>query len=85
MRLTTKEAAKFIGVSEGTLRNLRIAGGGPRFIKLGRKVLYDQRDIEDWLEDHKRMSTADEKNRRRRRRVRTPSAFLTSPRWRDVD
>ena len=33
---------------------LRTAGGSPRFIKLGRKVLYDQRDLDQWIEDHSR-------------------------------
>ena len=70
-RLTVPEAARYIPLAKGTLDNLRSAGGGPRFVKLGRKILYDTRDLDQWLEDHKQNSTADKPQlRRRRRRLR---------------
>jgi predicted DNA-binding transcriptional regulator AlpA len=58
-RLRVKEAAAYIPMAEGTLNNLRVSGGGPRFIKIGKRILYDQRDLDKWIEDHKRNSTAD--------------------------
>ena len=38
--LTPKEAANRLRVTTGTLSNWRVQGQGPRFIKVGRKVLY---------------------------------------------
>ena len=70
VRLTVMEAAKYVRLSKGTLDNLRTTGGGPRYIKLGRKVIYDRTDLDQWLEDHKQNSTADKPQLRRRRRRR---------------
>ena len=52
-------AAHHLGLSESTLNKLRLTGGGPIFIKLGRRVLYDVKDLEDWLGRHRRSSTSD--------------------------
>lgn len=45
---STKEAATALGVAEGTLNNLRSQGRGPRFYKVGRKVLYKESDLLAW-------------------------------------
>jgi predicted DNA-binding transcriptional regulator AlpA len=58
-RLTTKEAGDYVRVSRSALEGLRVKGGGPRFIKLGKKVLYDKAALATWIEDHKQASTAD--------------------------
>jgi Helix-turn-helix domain len=58
-RLSVKEAAAYIPCPESTLNKLRLTGGGPRFIKLTKRVLYDTRDLDQWLEDHKLTSTCD--------------------------
>jgi len=58
-RLDTKAAAAYVGVSHRYLEQLRTAGGGPRFIKLARKILYDTSDLDRWLETKKQSSTAD--------------------------
>ena len=57
--LTTTEAAPRVGVSAGTLENWRVAGTGPRFIKSGRRVLYDPVDIEAWKEANRFQSTSE--------------------------
>jgi excisionase family DNA binding protein len=67
-RLTVKEAADYVRLAMSTLNALRTAGRGPRFIKLGRKVLYDTKDLDAWLDRNKRRSTSDEPQLRRRRR-----------------
>jgi predicted DNA-binding transcriptional regulator AlpA len=73
--LTVKEAASYIRVSAGHLNNLRTAGKGPRFVKLGpHKVLYDTRDLDRWIDDHKQNSTSDQPELRRRRRYLTLKA-----------
>jgi predicted DNA-binding transcriptional regulator AlpA len=67
-RLTTKQAATYIGLSKSTLDHYRTAGQGPRFIKLGRKILYDTVDLDRWIDQHKQSSTSDKPQLRRRRR-----------------
>ena len=67
-RLTVKEAADYVRLAMSTLNALRTAGRGPRFIKLGRKVLYDVKDLDVWLDRNKRRSTSDQPQLRRRRR-----------------
>lgn len=53
------KAAKYLGLSVRTLDRLRVSGGGPTFWKAGSRVLYDQRDLDAWVEGRKRTSTSD--------------------------
>ena len=46
--LTNAEAAAFLRLSPRTLEKQRVLGGGPRFHKFGRRVLYSVRDLESW-------------------------------------
>jgi excisionase family DNA binding protein len=49
--LSVPEAAAYIGHSPGTLRNQISRGELPfRYIKSGRKVLIDQRELDEWIE-----------------------------------
>ena len=57
--LTTEEAAAHVGVSPRTLERYRVTGAGPRFLKVGRKVLYRLADLDAWLESRVRRSTSD--------------------------
>lgn len=43
------DVAEWLGTTPGTLAQWRYLGVGPRFIKLGRKVMYDVADVEAWL------------------------------------
>ena len=45
-KLSVREAASFLGVSKSFLDKLRHYGSGPHYLKLGRRVVYDIRDIE---------------------------------------
>jgi excisionase family DNA binding protein len=48
--LTPREAAACLRVSKSYLDKLRVYGGGPRFLRLGkRKVLYRKSDLGAWL------------------------------------
>lgn len=58
-RLTTEAAATYVGLSSASLEKYRVTGNGPPFLKLGRRVVYDRRDLDDWLENHRRRSTSD--------------------------
>lgn len=46
INLTPKEAADRLRLAVITLAHWRVAGTGPRFIKLGRKVLYPIAELE---------------------------------------
>ena len=58
-RLPVKEAARYTGLSVSTLNKLRVFGGGPVFLKLGRRVAYDATDLDAWLASRRRRSTSD--------------------------
>lgn len=58
MNLTAKEAAERLRVNNGTLSNWRVRGDGPRYIKLGRKVLYPLAEIEAFEQRQLRVSTS---------------------------
>lgn len=57
--LRVAEAASHLGLSVSYLNKLRVLGGSPRYIKVGRAVLYDPTDLESWLSDRRRVSTSD--------------------------
>ncbi|MGB5183599.1 MAG: helix-turn-helix domain-containing protein [Xanthobacteraceae bacterium] len=59
--LTVAEAATYLSLSASTLNKLRVKGGGPRYTKFGGKILYDVRDLDQWIEAHKRRSTSEGK------------------------
>lgn len=46
--LTNNEAADFLRLSPRTLEKQRVIGGGPRFHKFGRRVMYALADLEAW-------------------------------------
>lgn len=46
-----KQTATKLGVTTGSLANWRCSGlGGPKYIKVGRRVRYRLRDIEEYLD-----------------------------------
>lgn len=59
-RMAVPEAAAYTGISISTLNKLRVFGGGPVFLKLGRRVLYDQADLDNWMTDRRRHNTCDQ-------------------------
>jgi len=58
-KLRSQEAAVYTGFSQSTLEKLRVYGGGPLYIRIGRVVVYDPNDLDQWLSSHKRSSTAE--------------------------
>lgn len=62
-RLTVNAAAQYVGLSASTLNKLRVFGGGPIFLKLGRRIAYDVTDLDAWLATKKRLSTSDRSER----------------------
>jgi len=57
--LNAVAAARYLGLSASTLAKWRVSGGGPLFLKLGRRVVYRLRDLEKWQEGCTRRSTSD--------------------------
>lgn len=55
--LHAREAAARLGISRSTLARLRMAGNGPEFHKVGRRVLYRCEALEAWMAQHVRSST----------------------------
>ncbi|MFC6486942.1 helix-turn-helix transcriptional regulator [Nitratireductor sp. GCM10026969] len=51
MNIRVKEAATYLGLSKSTLDKLRCFGGGPRYFKLGRAVVYSTDDLDAWMSD----------------------------------
>lgn len=56
--LRTEDAANYTGLSASTLTKLRLHGGGPEYIKLGKSVVYDPVDLDAWLSSKRRRSTS---------------------------
>lgn len=54
-----QHAARLLGLSVRTLERHRVAGTGPRFVRLGRLVRYREVDLADWVNAGLRFSTSD--------------------------
>ncbi len=57
--LNNDEAAQFLNLSPRTLEKQRVIGGGPRFRKFGRRVLYAVSDLEVWANSRTFETTSD--------------------------
>jgi predicted DNA-binding transcriptional regulator AlpA len=58
-RLRTPDAADYLGYAESTLEKKRLTGDGPPFIRLGRVIVYDTRDLDNWLAGRRARSTSE--------------------------
>ena len=58
-RFRSPRAAEYLGVAESTLAKWRMRGDPPTYRKLGRVVVYDQADLDSYLESCRRQSTSD--------------------------
>ncbi len=50
-KLTAKDVAAILSVSERTIYNWRAKKCGPPYIKLGIAYRYSRRSLEDWLQN----------------------------------
>ena len=57
--LTPDEAGAHLKLSPRTLEKMRTIGGGPRFRKFGRRVMYTLQDLEAWSNARTCESTSD--------------------------
>lgn len=54
-----REAARRLGVSKSHLDKMRMQRSGPRYSKLGHRVVYRLSDLERWLDNTRVETTAD--------------------------
>lgn len=55
--IRVKQAAAYLGLSKSTMDKLRHFGGGPRYFKLGRTIIYDVADLDAWRNERTATST----------------------------
>lgn len=58
--LRTPEAARFLGLSGRTLEKHRTYGTGPRYSKIGGRVVYRLDDLQSWVDRGAKSSTSDD-------------------------
>ena len=58
--LSTREAAKHLGLAPRTLDRYRITGGGPVYHLFGTAVRYLPEDLDHWAKTRRRRSTSDD-------------------------
>ena len=57
--LDTAGSAAFLKLSRSTLTKRRLTGDGPKYLKLGRRVVYSRSALEAWARAHERGSTSE--------------------------
>lgn len=60
MNAAPPRAAKYLGCSISWLAKKRVYGGGPRYLKLGRKILYPYAELDAWMQQRLMNSTSEE-------------------------
>jgi hypothetical protein len=58
--LNVIQAAGYTNISKSSLDKLRVYGGGPLYIKVGARVIYDRLDLDTWLIGKKIANTSQE-------------------------
>ncbi|MBI4828655.1 MAG: helix-turn-helix domain-containing protein [Nitrospinae bacterium] len=56
--LNVEAAARYLAISIAWLNKARSHGSGPRFSKIGSRVVYRRSDLDEFLERHARTSTS---------------------------
>lgn len=55
----TPQLSSHLGIGEKALEKWRLQGKGPKFIKVGKLVRYDEADVLAWIEQQKRSNTTE--------------------------
>ena len=53
------QAANYLNVSQSMLAKKRLTGDGPRYSKLGKRVVYEIADLDAWIAGRKYNSTSE--------------------------
>jgi hypothetical protein len=59
LRLRPRAAARYLGISTSSLAKRRMRGDPPRYLKFGRSVAYDVRDLDGFLAASRYNSTSE--------------------------
>jgi hypothetical protein len=57
--MSTRQAAEYLGISVSWLNKARTRIGGPIYCKVGSKVIYQERDLQEFLDARLRSHTGD--------------------------
>jgi hypothetical protein len=52
------KAARYLNLTTNWLAKLRMSGGGPKFVKMSRRVFYRRCDLDDWIAKRLTSSTS---------------------------
>jgi predicted DNA-binding transcriptional regulator AlpA len=56
----TPDAGRYVGLATSTLEKMRTAGTGPKYVKVGPRIVgYTKDALDQWLSERTRTSTAD--------------------------
>ena len=55
-RLSEIEAAEYLGITVGTLRNWRVQRRGPDYVKIGRVTTFWVEDLDRFIEQSRRLA-----------------------------
>jgi hypothetical protein len=55
--MTPRQLATELGLSVGTLANMRYRGTGPVFVKAGQIIRYKRADVQAWLDGNRHTRT----------------------------
>ena len=69
--LSEEQIARRLGMSNSWLRKARVSGGGPKFVKIGKRVFYRDADVEAFISDRVRNSTSEAASNHRAARTRS--------------
>lgn len=61
--MSTAMAAEWVGLHKRRLEELRHKGGGPAYVKLGRRCYYVADALDQWIQEQSVRSTAEAKAR----------------------
>lgn len=65
--LSNDEAARYVRRSPSFMNKRRCTGGGPTFVRIGRRIGYMIEDLDEWLHSQRRRSTSDLGNQQQNR------------------
>jgi excisionase family DNA binding protein len=58
LRMTSREAAVYLGMSDSWVRKQRVRGTGPAFIRLpGGSIRYHRITLDEWMEEQQAVDT----------------------------
>jgi predicted DNA-binding transcriptional regulator AlpA len=55
------KAGEYVGFTSNWLAKLRVYGGGPKYIRLGRRIRYAPSDLDAWIAAGRSVSTSRQK------------------------